>query len=263
VSQALSPLDEPLRVGIWQSLPLPMISRYLAAMKWDWVVLDLQHGPMSFETAYECVQTLRAGGTTPLVRVAINTPFEVQRALDIGAAGVVVPMTNTLDMARALAAAAKYPPRGERSLGGDASLLQGEDYPERANGETLLLVQVEHAAAVAVVDGMMAIDGVDGCFVGPTDLALSMGLPRQGYDDDPGHRAAMRRIVEACARHGKWPCCNTYDVEDFAAKVRDGFRAITLRSEVDLLMAGGRNLLRQLRQHVPSAPKAVGGGSGP
>ncbi|HEY2839062.1 MAG TPA: aldolase/citrate lyase family protein [Pirellulales bacterium] len=242
-----APKQSSVHVGIWQSIPSPMVSRYLATMGWDWIVLDMQHGSMSFETAYECVQVIRKCGARPIVRVGIDRPFEVQRALDIGAAGVVVPMVNSLEMARELARAAKYPPQGERSFGSDAAILQGSDYPERANRETLLLVQVEHADAVAVVEEMLAIDGVDGCFVGPTDLALSMGLSRHGYASHPDHQAAMRRIVTAAATTGTLACCNTYDLDDFQEKVQAGYGAITLMSDVDLLMGSGRKLLKELR----------------
>lgn len=244
------PAPAGIRVGIWQSIPSPVVSRYLARMGWDWIVLDMQHGPMNFETAYDCVQSIREGGSTPLVRVAIDSPFETQRALDIGAAGVVVPMVNSLEMARRLAAAAKYPPRGKRSFGGDASILQSADYPERANDETLLLAQVEHADAVGVVEEMMATDGVDGCFVGPTDLALSMGLSRHDYEDNAAHKAAMARIVAAAKAHDKLACCNTYSLDDFSAKIAAGFGAVTLRSEVDLLLSAGRELIAELRRRV-------------
>jgi 2-keto-3-deoxy-L-rhamnonate aldolase RhmA len=236
-----------VQVGIWQSIPSPMVSRYLAKMGWDWIVLDMQHGSMSFETAYECVQTIRAGGARPIVRVGIDRPFEVQRALDIGAGGVVIPMVNSLATAREMARAAKYPPQGERSFGSDAAIVQGADYHEQANAETLLLVQVEHKDAVAVVEEMLAIDGVDGCFVGPTDLALSMGLSRHGYANHADHRAAMQRIVAAAKTTGKLACCNTYDPDDFAEKAQAGYDAITLMSDVDLLMGSGGKLLKELR----------------
>lgn len=236
-----------IRLGIWQSIPSPVVSRYLATMGWEWVVLDMQHGSMSFQTAYECVQAIRAGGSQPLVRTAIDDPFEVQRALDLGAAGVVVPMVNALETARRLAKAAKYPPRGERSLGGDASFLQGNDYPERANDETHLLVQVEHIAAARIAHELMAIDGVDGCFVGPTDLALSMGLSRNDYRTDPAHREVMARIAAAANARGKLACVNTYDPADFSERIATGYRGLTFKSEVDLLFAAGEQLLQMLR----------------
>lgn len=242
-----------IQIGIWQSIPQPMISRYLALMGWEWIILDLQHGPMNWETAYECIHAIRQTGARPLVRTAIGVPGEVEKALDLGAGGVVVPMVNSLAQAKTLARAAKYPPLGERSLGGDAFLHYGNDYPEKANGETLLLVQMEHLDAVGQAEEIINLPGVDGCFVGPVDLALSMGISRHTYEQHPDHRAAMKRIVETTLAAGKMPCCNTYSPDDFAAKQAAGFQAITLRSDLDLLMSSGKELLGRLEKIATSS----------
>ena len=154
-------------IGIWQTIPQPAISRYLGLMGWDWIVLDLQHGAMTWETAYECIYAARPTGARPLIRTSIGNPGEVEKALDVGAGGVVVPMVNSLAEAQAVARAAKYPPIGVRSLGGDHYLHYGDDYFEKANDETLLLVQMEHIDAVEQAEEIMALPGVDGCFVGP------------------------------------------------------------------------------------------------
>lgn len=234
-------------LAIWQHIPSPMIARYLAKMGWDRVILDMQHGSASFETAYECVHTVRAGGSVPWVRTSIGCPSEVQRALDIGALGVIVPMVNSVAQAREMALAAKYPPLGVRSFGGDPSLHFGPDYPERANRETVLLVQVEHVEAVRQVEEILAIDGVDGCFVGPTDLALSMGLSRFEYEAVAEHQNAVKRIVAASRSTGKLACCNTYSMEDFATKLELGFGCLSFLSEVDFFMSAGSRLVESLR----------------
>jgi 2-keto-3-deoxy-L-rhamnonate aldolase RhmA len=244
-----------LIVGIWQQFPLPMISRLLARMGWDWVILDMQHGAASSETAYECMHALWTAGTTPLARTSIAAPAEVQRVLDLGARGVIVPMVNSVDEARSMAAAAKYPPLGCRSFGGDAAWHYGDDYPERANDETLLLVQVEHVDAVNQVEQMMAVPGVDGCFIGPTDLALSMGLARTGFENVPAHREAIARTLSACRAHGKLACSNTYAMSEVVEKIAAGFDCITFKSEADLLMSAGRELLAQLRERTAGAKR--------
>ena len=133
-------------LGIWQHIPSPMISRYLGLMGWDWVVIDMQHSAPNSETAYECLHTLRTAGVKPLLRTSVGAPSEVERALDLGAVGVVVPMVNSVAEAQTMAAHAKYPPLGRRSFGSDMAWHAGSDYFERANRETLLLVQVEHIA---------------------------------------------------------------------------------------------------------------------
>lgn len=244
---------KPAILGIWQQFPLPMISRLLGQLGWDWVILDMQHGCLNTETAYECIHVLRAAGCVPLVRTSIGATSEVQRALDLGARGVVVPMVNSPAEAHAMAAAAKFPPLGARSVGGDPSWHYGNDYYERANDETMLLVQVEHVDAVNKVELIMATPGVDGCFIGPTDLALSMGLPRVGYENDRGHRAAIARTLAACHTHGKLACCNTYSLDDFAAKRAAGFDCLTFKSEADLFHAAAGNLLGELRAQAAEA----------
>jgi 4-hydroxy-2-oxoheptanedioate aldolase len=235
-------------IGIWQHFPLPMVSRYLGLMGWDWVILDMQHSCPNTETAYECLHTLRMAGAAPILRTSVGAPSEVQRALDLGARGVVVPMVNSVAEAKILAASAKYPPLGCRSMGSDAAWHYGDDYPERANRETLLLVQVEHIDSVNAVESIMATPGVDGCFIGPTDLALSMGLPRTDYERHPDHRAAIARTLAACRATGKLACCNTYSMNDAREKLSHGFDCITFKSEADLFMSAGANLLAELRQ---------------
>ncbi len=241
-----------LILGIWQQFPLPMISRLLGLMGWDWVILDMQHGSPNTESAYECMHTLHAAGARPLLRTSVDVPSEVQRALDLGALGVVVPMVNSLDAAQAMAQAAKYPPLGCRSVGSDVTWHYGDDYYERANQETLLLVQIEHIDAVNQVEQIMAVPGVDGCFIGPTDLALSMGLPRTGYEADPEHLAAIARTLAASHSHGKLACCNTYSMNDAEAKIAAGFDCITFKSEADLFVSAGTSLLADLRTRAPA-----------
>ncbi len=235
---------------MWQLVPSPMVSRLLARQGWDWVILDLQHGSLDSRTTYECIHTIRAEGARPIVRVSIGATVEVSKYLDLGAQGIIVPMVNSVAEARAMAAAAKYPPLGERSIGGDARYHFGEDYPERANGETLLLVQIEHIHAVRTVEKIMAVPGVDGCFVGPTDLAMSMGLPRTDFETHSEHMAAIRRTVDACRKLGKLACCNTYSLAEAKDKVAQGYQVITLESEVRLFMDSGQNLLKNLRRAV-------------
>lgn len=241
---------DPVIVGIWQQIPLPMVSRLLGRMGWDWVILDMQHGCPNTETAYECMHTLFDAGTKPLLRTSVGAPSQVSRALDLGARGVIVPMVNSAAEARAVAQAAKYPPLGCRSVGSDMGLLYGDDYFERANEETLLLVQVEHIDAVNDVERVMATPGVDGCFIGPTDLALSMGLSRTDYEHDADHRAAIARTLAACHDHGKLACCNTYSMSDADSKITLGFDCITFKSDAELFTSAGESLLAQLRERT-------------
>lgn len=237
-------------LGIWQQIPTPVISRYLAEMGWDWIILDLQHGALNYETAYECIHAIRTAGAKPLVRVPIGSTSDIQKQLDLGALGIVVPMVNSREEAEKAAKAAKYPPLGNRSIGGDTQCHYGEDYPERANRETLLIVQVEHIDAVNAVEGIMSVEGVDGCFVGPTDLALSMGLPRTDFEGNPRHQAALARTLKACHEAGKLACCNTYSLSEAQAKARQGYQCVSLESDMKLFVGAGKKLLDGLRSSV-------------
>jgi 4-hydroxy-2-oxoheptanedioate aldolase len=242
------PFQKGTILGLWQQFPIPMVSRYLAQMGWDCVILDMQHGCFSYETAYECIHTIRVAGIQPWVRVSIGSPSEVQKMLDLGAQGIVVPMVNSLNDAQELAQAAKYPPLGSRSLGGDFRYTYGHHYPDEANTATRLLVQVEHIRSVEVVEEIMGVDGVDGCLVGPSDMALSMGLPWIGFENDPRHRSAIQRTVDACAAFKKLACCNCYSMREAEERANQGFQCITLESDVDHFMATTRRLLAELRE---------------
>ncbi len=236
-----------MQLGIFQNFPTPMVSRYLAQLGWEWIIIDLQHGTFNWETAYECIHTIRAAGARPFVRVSIEGFSEINRALDLGASGVIVPMTNSQDAATRAARAAKYPPRGERSIGGDSWYHYGPQYPRTANQDTLLFIQMEHIRAADCIEDMMAVDGVDGCYVGPTDLALSLGLPHDDFESDPTHKAAIERTLHACRNSGKIAATNTYSIDDARSKAAQGFEWITIRSDMDLFLDSAARQLTELR----------------
>ena len=185
-------------LGVFQQLPLPAISRYLAQQGWDWLILDMQHGSFDYSTAYECSHVARHCGSRPLVRVPIGDFSAIQRVLDLGAHGVVVPMVNSREEAEQAAQAAKYPPLGARSRGGDAWYHFGDNYTEVANETTVLLVQIEHIRAVELAEKILAVDGVDGFLMGQVDLALSMGLSDKHFSENREHQAAIQHTVDVC-----------------------------------------------------------------
>jgi 4-hydroxy-2-oxoheptanedioate aldolase len=205
---------------------------------------------MNYETAYECIHTLRTLGARPYVRVSVDLPGEIQKVLDLGAAGIVVPMVNSREQAQAAAYAAKYPPMGGRSKGGDLAYQYGEDYTDRANCDTKLLVQIEHIDAVRAVEQILAVEGVDGCFMGQVDLALSMGLGHKNFQDNPEHRKGIQHSVDVCNQLGKFACYNAFTVAEARDRAQQGFRGITLRSEVDWLLGATGPLLSELKSQL-------------
>lgn len=241
------------QLGMFQNLPSPMLSRYLAQMGWQWIILDLQHTSFDFSTLYECIHVVRAAGSLPFVRVGVNACSDINRVLDLGAAGVVVPMTNCRADAERAAAAAKYPPQGERSIGGDSWYHYGSEYPRTANRDTRLFIQMEHIKAAECIEDMLAVDGVDGCYVGPTDLALSLGLPHDNFETDPRHKAAIQRTLKACLKSGKIAATNTYSFDDATDKAAQGYKWITMRSDTDLFVSAAKQQLADLQKTIKLA----------
>src|ERR1700722_3029588 len=227
-------------LGVFQQLPLPAISRYLAQQGWDWLILDMQHGSFDYSTAYECSHVARHCGSRPLVRVPIGDFSAIQRVLDLGAHGVVVPMVNSREEAEQAAQAAKYPPLGARSRGGDAWYHFGDNYTEVANETTVLLVQIEHIRAVEVAEKILAVDGVDGFLMGQVDLALSMGLSDKHFSENREHQAAIQHTVDVCNSLRKLACYNAFSENEARERARAGLRVITYQSDVDICCQSGR-----------------------
>jgi 4-hydroxy-2-oxoheptanedioate aldolase len=247
-----SPTAKPpgILLGMFQQLPVPAISRYLAQQRWDWLILDMQHGSFDYSAAYECCHVARHSGSKPLVRVPIGDFSAIQRVLDLGALGVVVPMVNSRDEAEQAAQAAKYPPLGARSRGGDAWYHFGDNYTEMANETTLLLVQIEHIKAVALAEKILSVDGVDGFLMGQVDLALSMGLSDTHFSENREHQAAIQHTVDVCNALGKLACYNAFSEAEAQKRVQQGFHVITYQSDVDIFCESGRARRDALRRKL-------------
>jgi 4-hydroxy-2-oxoheptanedioate aldolase len=176
--------------GAWSVISSALSVRLLAAAGLDYVVIDLQHGEAAELCLPGLTSAIRLAGATPVARVRHAHPADIGRALDLGCAGVIVPNVDSAAQARQVAGAVRYPPAGYRSAGGVL-----------AAGEPFCLVMAESAAAVAGLDDTLAVDGVDGLYVGPGDLSLSLGCAPD--PDDPVLDRALRRVWAACAAAGK------------------------------------------------------------
>src|SRR5580704_4456730 len=240
VQPASSGKTRQIQLGMFQQLPVPAISRYIVGQGWDWLVLDMQHGSFDFQTAYECCHVIRQGGARPVVRVPVGNFSAIERVLDLGALGVVVPMVNSREEAEQAAKAAKYPPLGKRSRGGDAWYHQGDDYTDAANQMTVLLVQIEHIKAVAQAEQILSAEGIDGFLMGQVDLALSMGLSDRNFSENREHQAAIQHTVDVCNSLRKLACYNAFSETEAQERVRQGFRVITYQSDVDIFCQSGR-----------------------
>ncbi len=190
-------------VGGWLAIGHPYTAELMGALGFDWLCVDLQHGQIGFDDLHSMLPAISATSAVPLVRVPWNTPDAIMKALDAGAYGVIVPMVNSAEEARAAVAAVRYPPDGIRSFGPiRAALYGGSGYAREANREMACIVMIETAEALAAIEDILAVPGIDAVYVGPSDLGLSRGRSPKGDDDDPAHLADVERILAACKRHG-------------------------------------------------------------
>jgi 4-hydroxy-2-oxoheptanedioate aldolase len=180
---------EPL-YGAWSVIPSPLSARLLAAAGLDYVVIDLQHGGATEADLPAITSAVRLAGAAPIARVRHAHTADIGRALDLGCEGVIVPNIDSPAQARQAASAVRYPPAGHRSVGGVL-----------AAAEPFCVVMAESADAVAELDATLAVDGVDGVYVGPGDLSRSLGCALD--PDDPVLSRALQRVWAACAAAAK------------------------------------------------------------
>jgi 2-keto-3-deoxy-L-rhamnonate aldolase RhmA len=181
------------------TLDSPAVAELLVAVGFDWLFIDAEHAPLDAARMQGLMQA--AGGTPCVVRLAAGEEIDIKRALDVGAAGVIAPQVNSADHARRIVRAAKYAPMGQRGLGIARAHRYGlrvREYMESANEDTAVIVQAEHRDAVAAIEEIVRVDGVDGVLIGPYDLSASLGLP--GAVDHPQVRDAIARVRDACEK---------------------------------------------------------------
>jgi 4-hydroxy-2-oxoheptanedioate aldolase len=232
-------------IGLWSVLADPVALEIVGAADADVVCVDAQHGLTDVATLPSVLAGLRVVGRVPMVRVRWNEPGQIMRALDAGAAGVVVPMVSTAADAQAAVAACRFPPRGVRSWGPLWGARPVPD-PQAQDQAVLCAVMVETADAVANLDQILAVPGLDAVYIGPNDLALSCGLGRATYRTSPEVDALLRRVVEAARAAGVPVGLHCSDV-GMAAHWRElGVSWVTAATDADLLGAGLRAELAAL-----------------
>ncbi|GGP81614.1 HpcH/HpaI aldolase family protein [Saccharothrix coeruleofusca] len=193
-----------LGTGLWVGSTDARVVRAASAGGFDWACVDEQHGGAAGgRDNTDLIAAVRAAGVPAFVRVAWNRPELIGRALDSGADGIIVPMVDSVEQARAAAAAARFAPRGTRSFGPIRSTdALTAAVPERANEDVLCLVMVETVRGLDAVADIAAVDGVDGIFVGPFDLSLALGLDPAELLADDSEDSPLRRVVSACRANG-------------------------------------------------------------
>lgn len=250
-------------IGTWLSLPSPEIAEYIAGLGFDWLTVDAEHNAIDITAMSRMFGVIAATGTAPLVRIPWNTGENIKRVLDAGAWGIVVPMVNSRAEAEAAVEAAKYPPRGNRSLGGGMRAIRwaasADEYSKHIDDEIAVILQIEHISGVEVADEILSVPGVDACFIGPNDLAASMGISL-GIPLESDHLelvAAIDEIKAACIRNGVAPGIHCSGPAGVNQRIAEGFQFLALASELKFLLSGLQDALRAL-EWTPSPRAQIG-----
>jgi len=212
----------------------------------DWILVDCQHGNWEEETALLAFRAISQGSAAPMARVRHNDFAAIGRLLDQGALGIVVPLVNSAADARAAAQAVRYPPRGGRSMGAFLAGYHGPNYEQWADDQIFLAVQIESAEAVACAEEILAVEGVDGCWIGPKDLARSMGVDIGTPEGRQAHEAAILSVLAACRKTNKIPGIDGDGETQARRWLGHGFQFVTTISDAGLLIQGGQKILENL-----------------
>ena len=232
--------------GAWLSMPDAYAAETMSHVGFDWVCIDMQHGIIDYADAVAMLRATAATASVPVVRVPWNEPGIIGKVLDAGAYGVIIPMVNTPAEAEAAVAACRYAPAGRRSYGPNRVAYDaGPDYFAHANEEVACIPMIETAAALADLDAILDVAGIDAVYVGPADMSITLGQePRM--DNGDAFEEARLRIARACAARGIAP--GIHANAGLAAKhVAAGYRMVTVYSDVSALAAQAQADLRVAR----------------
>jgi 4-hydroxy-2-oxoheptanedioate aldolase len=229
--------------GAWQSLGNNVAAENLARQGFDWIVIDTQHGSVEWEQVAGIMQAIENGGVGAVLRVGWNDPRLIMRALDLGAHGVIVPMISTVADAVRARDAARYPPLGNRSFGP----IRRYYSVDASQSEAACLLMIETAEGLDNVEAIAATPGIDGLYIGPVDLSLSLGLPLS-LTLDARVLAGIDRVVAACARHGIIAGCASFSSTSASTLLERGVKLITLGSDLGFMLSGARSDIDFIKQ---------------
>ena len=219
-------------IGLWLSLANTYSAEAMSKLGFDWVCVDMQHGLTDYTDLVNMLPAISNSDATPLVRVPWNEPYEIMKALDAGAYGVIVPMVNNREEAEQAVMACRYPPLGNRSFGPiRGALYGGRGYALEANDQIACIAMIETAEGIANADEIMSTSGLNGIYIGPADLALSMGLPAMGDQPQDEHLVVVKELFEKCKAHKIAAGIHTSSLEYAQKYLALGFNFVTLGSE--------------------------------
>jgi 4-hydroxy-2-oxoheptanedioate aldolase len=238
-----------LKLGAWCGIPSSYTVELMCAAGYDWICIDTQHGMIDYPSVRGMLQASSIRGLPALVRVpSAEDTAAIMRALDAGAAGVLVPMVSTAQEARAAVSACRYPPAGTRSWGPARALPSGPGFsPEAANQHVICAVQIETLEALENLGDILAVDGVDVAFVGPADLALAMGLRPAAAPQRGEHAAAIEMVARRARQAGVRAGVYGGSPEIVAQYVRLGYDFVAAANDAQLLSQWARHTVDTVR----------------
>jgi 4-hydroxy-2-oxoheptanedioate aldolase len=237
-------------LGYWVVLDCPPATERLARTGYDYLAIDAQHGLLDYAGVLNALMAVDAGGAVGLVRVEANLPTPIGKALDAGAGGVIVPLVSTAAEAAAAVAAARYPPSGIRSYGPMRSGLRIGPTPAEANEATVVLAMIETPEGLANVEAIAATPGLDGLYIGPSDLTIAVGgtSPTDAAVAAELDRALLR-ILAACDTAGITAGVHTFSGEEAAARLAAGFTFVSVSADLTHLEQAAAAHLAVARGH--------------
>jgi len=244
-------------VGGWLSIPHCFSAEVMAHTGLDWLCIDMQHGCIDYSDVVPMLTAISTTAVTPFVRVPWNEPAMIMKVLDAGAYGVIVPMVSNRAEAERAVAACRYPPTGMRSNGPNRALLYGgTDYQKHADDEMACVVMIETPEGIAKMDEIISTPGLDAAYIGPTDLALALGLPPVMDNDDPKHVATVNRMLETCKRHKVVAGIHTASSRFTQRYIDQGFQMVMLVADRAAMSNYVKAEVGRLTGWTPIAPVA-------
>ncbi|CCN81022.1 putative 2,4-dihydroxyhept-2-ene-1,7-dioic acid-like aldolase [Vibrio nigripulchritudo SFn27] len=253
-------INHELQWGLWQGLPDPTCAEICAGAGFDWLLLDGEHAPFELGDLLASLRAIAPYSAAPIVRPAEGNTTVIKRLLDIGAQTLLIPMVDTAEQAQSLVLDCRYPPAGRRGMGSSlaraARWNQIPNYVHQANDNVCLLVQAETQTALDNLEAIVSVDGVDGVFIGPTDLSASMG--HVGNPDHPDVVAAIEKAIRTIREAGKAAgilCLNPEKAQHYADC---GASFIGIGVDTLLLSNGAKALVSRFKGQQDTAPTGSG-----
>ena len=237
----------------WLAIPSGLSAETMAHQGWDSLTVDQQHGMVDFQSAVAMLQAISTTKTVPITRVPWLEPGIIMKSLDAGAYGIICPMVNTREDAEALIGACRYAPQGYRSFGPVRALMYaGPDYPHHANDTVLAIAMIETQRALENLDEILSVPGLDGVYIGPSDLALSLGGTPKPDQTDPKVVEAIDHILAAAQSHGVVAGIHCGSAAYATRMVEQGFQLVTILSDNLLMASAAKRAVAELREGIGS-----------